>query len=59
MQLNFRSTPPPRPRPDELDKLVCLIGEVKASLRQLQQATQLPATQEQEQEACNAKWTPA
>lgn len=47
MRFKPRSTPPPRP--DELDKLVYLLGEVKAGLRQLQQASQPPATQEPQQ----------
>ena len=57
MQFKPRSTPA---RPDELDKLVCLIGEVKASLTNLaKDTTQPPATQEQQQGGTDAKWTPA
>ena len=49
----FPTTPP---RPDELDKLIYLLGEVKTLTRQLSATLR---TQENSEEVRNAKWTPA
>jgi len=49
----FPTTPP---RPDELDKLVCLIGEVKVSLVKLAKATTQPPTPQENSEEVYNDW---